>query len=203
MLHFRCSMNWKQPKHQQLSQLLCQMQRFLMQLIVMHSFPCRRQSEPPARPGIFTFCIFACYIRFRWFKEHFAKCQFIPSSKPTLQTNEGHKAPSEGLPEWHQLPVFTCQTHPWAAGSAQAGQSAAPAPALESFGNKTGNQTKPRLSAPLEAGPQMFLKQEHLAVSWRALDVFSPKASFITSCCFISCLLSWTAFYYCNSIVRD
>lgn len=135
-------------------------------------------------------------------KQHFAKCQLLLSPKATPQTNEGHKVPSQAVPEGHQLSVLPYKPiHELLAQHRQ--DRAAPAAAWESFGNKAGKQTKSRLWAPLEAGPQTFLKQENLAVSWRALDVFSPKASFITSCCFISCLLSWTALYYCNSIVRD
>lgn len=150
MLHFRCSMNWKQLKPQQLSQPLCQICRFVMQLIFMYSFPCHQQSEPPALPGTFTFYIFTCSICFRWFKTALWKIP-APAIIQTHSANKwGPQNSLQGFPEWHQPPVFPCQTHPWAAGSAWAGQRAAPA--LESFGNKPGNQSKPRLAAPLEAG---------------------------------------------------
>lgn len=169
MLHFRCSMNWK---HQQLSQLLCQICRFLMELISMYSFPCHWQSEPPAPPGIFAFASGDS-------NQQFAKCQFLPSSEAPLQTNEGHQVPKEGLSDMSS--VLSCQTHV----SCWLSTGRTEQPQLqESLGNKPANQTKPRLAAPLEAYSQMFLKQEHLAVSWRAQKpLLSPVAASFPACC--------------------
>lgn len=171
-----------------------------MQLIFTYSFLCHQQTKPKAHPGTFTFCISACYIHFKWFQ--IALCKM--TSKTTLQTNKGLK-PGSFLAEvcLNSITYQCSSVQPgctWAAGFSTALASSLLG---QQEIKQIRYQTKTRLLTSLEPGRQTFLKQEHRAASWRALDVFFPKASFITSCCFISCLLSWTDFSWGNSIVKD